>query len=1004
MRQAALGVDNPDVVISQVYGGGANTGAPLTHDYIELFNRSSAPVSLEGWSLQYASATGSGNFGASSAQLTELSGTIGPGQYFLVQEAGGAAGVPPLPPVALPAPDLIDPTPILMSATAGKVALVQGATTLGCNGGSTPCDAETIEKILDLVGYGGANFFEGSAPAPTLSNTTAAFRQDDGCIDTNNNGSDFTTASPAPRNSATAPRTCGGDAAPTVSSTSPASGGSVPPAAALAVTFSEPVAAADGWFALSCDAAPVPASGSGGPTTFTITPSAPLVAGASCLLVIEGTLITDLDGVDPPDQMDGNVSIAFTVEVPPPPTRIRDIQGTSHLSPKNGQTVNDVTGVVTLVQGNGFFLQDPSPDAIDATSEGIFVFTSSAPTVAVGDAVLVTGLVTEFRPGCTPSCSPTSSAFSNLTTTEINRPTRITLVSSGNALPAAIVLGAGAGERLPPSAVIDDDTSGSVETGPTSFDPAHDGIDFYESLEGMRVQLDDAAAVGPTVTFSSGSREIAVVGRGGDGAGPRTARGGVVVGVGDFNPERLIVVASTLPLVDVGATFPGALRGVIDYSFGNFKLLPTEVPAPVASPLVPEVVSLGALGANEVDLATFNVENLDANDPPEKFARLAEIVVNNLRSPDLIAVEEIQDDNGATNDANTNASLTYAALINAIATAGGPTYKFRNIDPEDDRDGGEPGGNIRVGFLFRDDRGLSFVDKPGAVFNTPNAVINEGGLPALQYSPGRVDPTNAAFNNSRKPLAAELRYKGRALFVFANHFNSKGGDQPLFGRFQPPALNSETQRRAQAEVLADFVAQILAVDPTAAVVVLGDLNDFEFSAPVGILKAAGLTTLVETLPANERYTYVFDGNSQVLDHIMVSSSLVPVARFDIVHVNAEFADPASDHDPSVARLSLPVAKKTSPVLECVVHHDGGGYTARFGYSNPNAFAVSIPLGTNNRFHPAPTDRGQPTVFLAGRQRYVFEVPFTAGNQVWILNGKTSTASSNPVQRCAQTTP
>ena len=185
----------PIIVISQIYGGGGNAGAVYTHDFIELFNASQTTVSLTGWSLQYASATGTGNFGANTGQLTELSGSLLPGQYFLVQQGAGAgAGVP------LPTPDLIDGTPIAMAAGAGKVALVDGTTGLGCNGGSTPCSAEQLARILDLVGYGNANFFEGDGAAPTLTNTTAAFRSGGGCIDTDNNAADFTAGTPSPRN------------------------------------------------------------------------------------------------------------------------------------------------------------------------------------------------------------------------------------------------------------------------------------------------------------------------------------------------------------------------------------------------------------------------------------------------------------------------------------------------------------------------------------------------------------------------------------------------------------------------------------------------------------------------------------------------------------------------------------------------------------------------------------------------------------------------------------
>lgn len=190
--------------ISQVYGGGGNTGAPYTHDFIEIFNAGDIAVSLEGLSLQYASATGTGNFGATATQLTELpTFTLQPGQYFLVQEAAGAGnGVP------LPTPDHIDSTPIAMAAGAGKVALVTGVNSLGCNGGSTPCSPDQLSQIIDLVGYGNANFFEGSAAAPTLSNTTAAFRADGGCTDTDDNAADFTAGAPAPRNTATPLNLC----------------------------------------------------------------------------------------------------------------------------------------------------------------------------------------------------------------------------------------------------------------------------------------------------------------------------------------------------------------------------------------------------------------------------------------------------------------------------------------------------------------------------------------------------------------------------------------------------------------------------------------------------------------------------------------------------------------------------------------------------------------------------------------------------------------------------
>jgi uncharacterized protein len=254
----------------------------------------------------------------------------------------------------------------------------------------------------------------------------------------------------------------------------------------------------------------------------------------------------------------------------------------------------------------------------------------------------------------------------------------------------------------------------------------------------------------------------------------------------------------------------------------------------------------------------------------------------------------------------TDASVTWNTLIAAIQAAGGPTYEFRQIDPVDDQDGGEPGGNIRVGFLFRADRGVEFIDRPGGGSMTPTTVVAHPSGPRLSSSPGRVDPLNPAYESSRKPLVGEFRMRGKKVFVVALHLSSKGGDQPLFGRFQPPARSSEVDRHAQARSVNDFADEIFAVDPQANVIVLGDVNDFDFSETVQILEGGVLTTLMDTLPAAERYSYVFEGNSQVLDQILVSNNLLgnfPI-DYDPVHVNSEFADQASDHDPQVARINL----------------------------------------------------------------------------------------------------
>ena len=143
------------------------------------------------------------------------------------------------------------------------------------------------------------------------------------------------------------------------------------------------------------------------------------------------------------------------------------------------------------------------------------------------------------------------------------------------------------------------------------------------------------------------------------------------------------------------------------------------------------------------------------------------------------------------------------------------------------------------------------------------------------------------------------------MFVVVNHFSSKGDDQGIFSRWQPPTNFSEGPRHGQAQVVNTFVDTVLAKDKDANVIVLGDINDFEFSRTIEILEGDELTTLMRILPANERYSYVFEGNSQVLDQILVSDAILKRApEYDVVHVNAEFADArqASDHEPQVAYL------------------------------------------------------------------------------------------------------
>lgn len=872
-----------DVVISQVYGGGGNTSAPYQNDFVELFNRSSAAVSISGWSVQYASASGSGTFGSNGP--VALSGTLQPGQHYLVRFGTNNASVGG----ALPAPDGATSS-LNISATNGKVALVNSPAGLACNGGSSACTADQLSHIVDYVAYGTADFLREGPAVTGMSNTLAALRLNAGCVDTDVNNADFTTGAPTPRNTASALTPCGTTGNAPVIPDCPAN---------FAVTLGTP--ASTNLSASDADGTVVSAA-------ITSTPVAGItlgniVAGSTlnAQLQVAGTVPTGnypttvtFSNADSSPQ---TATCTVSVNVAPPANgaRIHDIQGAAHISPLNGQSVSNVPGIVTAVRGNGFNLQDPNADANPATSEAIFVYTGSVvPAVSTGDSVQVSGTVQEFRAGG-------SDGLTNLTITEIVNPT-VTVLSNGNTLPEAILLGAG-GLAIP-TGVIEDDATGDVETGGT-FDPATDAIDFYESLEHMRVRFNNAVAVGPTNSHG----EIPVLVDNGVGSTLRSARGGVLINATDSNPERLFLddMLMSTPAVNVGDGF-ASVTAVVDYSFDNFKFDITSSVTRIDNGLTAESTSLTGSAAH-LTVGSFNVENLAATNAASKFAALAGQVVNSLHSPDILALMEIQDNNGTTDNGVVDATTTFDTFIAAIQSAGGPVYQFRNIDPVNGADGGAPGGNIRVGFLFNPAR-VSFVDRPGGGSTVATTVVSSSSGPQLSSSPGRVDPANSAWNASRKPLAGEFLFNGRKVFVIANHFVSKLADDPLFGHLQPPVRSSEVQRNAQAAAVNGFVRSILAIDANASVVVLGDLNDFEFSDTMTVLKGSNaLVDMISTLPANERYTYVFDGNSQALDHILVSPALAGFAQpqLDVVHVNAEFASQVSDHDPDVVRLQLPKA-------------------------------------------------------------------------------------------------
>ncbi|MGW0633585.1 endonuclease/exonuclease/phosphatase family protein [Streptomyces sp. NPDC002758] len=563
---------------------------------------------------------------------------------------------------------------------------------------------------------------------------------------------------------------------------------------------------------------------------------------------------------------------------------ISAIQGSTRISPHNGSTVT-TTGIVTAIRSTGssrgFWIQSTTGDGNAATSDAIFVYRgSSSINTAVGNSVTVTGRVSEYYP---------DSAGGSQSLTELSSASWTTN-STGNALPSAVTIS----DATVPAAYTRTNNGGSINSfalAPTTY-----ALDYYESLEGMRVAIGSTPVIGATNAYDETWVNVKP-------AQVNSARGGSLYSSYDSqNSGRLeltSLLSTAFPKATVGDSFASA-TGVLDYSsYGGYNLAATSVGALTSGGVAKETTTAQTSG--QLSGATYNVENLDPTDPASKFTALAQGIVNNLKSPDIVALEEVQDNDGPADNGTVSATTTMSKLISAIGTAGGPTYSYTQINPTNNADGGEPGGNIRQVFLYNSAR-VGFTARGSATATTANSVTSSGGVAQLAYNPGRIAPSNSAWSASRKPLAAEFTFGGQKYFLIANHFVSKGGDQPLHSQYQPPTRSSETQRNSQGSVVNSFVDSILAAQSSAHVIVLGDLNDFQFSTSVANLEGGVLTDLVDTLPASERYTYVYDGNSQVLDHTLVSSSITNI-DYDIVHINSEFSDQTSDHDPQVARIT-----------------------------------------------------------------------------------------------------
>ncbi len=752
MASISLSVQGPaQVVISQVYGGGGNSGATLTNDFIEIFNRGMSSVDLTGWSLQFTTATGAGTW-----QVTPLTGIIAPGQYYLVQEAAGAGGT-----TGLPAPDAIGTIPV--GSTAGKVALVNSTTAL--TGSGCPFNA----SVVDFIGYGSTSCSESGSPAPELTNTTAALRARRGCRDTNNNLVDFSSSMPNPRNSASPVNDC---------------------------------------------------------------------------------------------------SLA------PPLFAIHAIQGAGAGSPLAGQEIT-ATGIVTARKSNGFFMQtaDAEADSNPNTSQGIFVFTSGTPAVAVGDSVSVVGTATEFF-------NLTQISSSNLD---------VTVISRMNELPQPIIF----------------TTSILNPSGP---------LDQIERFEGMRISAPSLVSITPTNAFGEIFTVLSGV--------PRPLREpGIDISLSlpagspcciprfDENPQRLMVdtegqIGMTPLVVTSGVTLTG-VTGPLDFAFGDYKVLPDETPIVTANL---SAIPVPIPSNNEFTVGSTNLLNFFSTN--SNFAlRLnkASLAIRNvMRSPDIIGVEEIGDIETLT---------ALADKINADTVAAGgidPNYRAYLLEGVD---------------LFSDDIDVGFLVKSTRVDVV--SVMQEGkGLTFTDPTEGDED---TLFERPPLILRANVRSPGGSLFpvtVIVNHMQSLiGVDDPVEGPRQ------RLKRKLQAEFTADLAQSLQGEN----LVLIGDFNSFQFNDGyvdvLGTIKGMpapsdqvllaspdlvnpNLTVLVDTIPTAQRYSFIFAGHSQTIDHVLVDSGMLGrVSRFAYARNNVDFPESLSmdgtrpervaDHDMPVAYFTLP---------------------------------------------------------------------------------------------------
>ena len=582
----------------------------------------------------------------------------------------------------------------------------------------------------------------------------------------------------------------------------------------------------------------------------------------------------------------GATASATQVTAPKEVKNIGEVQGESHESPLAGKEVIINNVVVTKTDKTGFYVQDKVSDNNPRTSDAVYV--ASKDKVTSGDLLKVQGTVKEgymeeysVKPGQTfkkPAGSLTVTQIINATITKLGKAE----------LPKALNIS----EKMPKDI---------VDQTPTKYNPETEALDYWESLEGMRVEVTKPKVTGPQY-----KGDIYVLP--GDYKGQKLNNiGGVNLRPGVQNTEVLPVTVGNKFVAKAKDYFNENISGVVTYRNKTYKIDPSTVPTLQDGGLKREVSKIYP-AEDKLTIASYNIENFSANNnghdetPEEKVDKIANSFIKEVHSPDIITLIEVQDNNGGVNDGTVDGVKSGEKLAQRIKSLGGPDYKYTEIAPVDGKDGGKPGANIRVAYLYNPKR-VTLIGKEKGGSEEAARFVNGH----LEKNPARIDPTSVHFEKVRKSLAAEFEFKGERIVVIANHLKSKLGDDAIYGSNQPSVENTKAKRIEEAKILNAFIKEGLRQNPNLKFVLTGDFNDFEFSDSVKTIVGNELVNLMAEHEQGDRYSYFYRGSNQSLDNILISKNIKDKVVFSPVHINASFMEEhgrASDHDPVVVQIDF----------------------------------------------------------------------------------------------------